>query len=385
MADESLFEKAFILKCENGVEWELPKIELSSEKQHLKDEKVEDLKSALNGLKGSLNDFEIGDWHKHTTYCNPAGLVNKQIRHNFHPELCTQAWCKFHEILCFDQVLPDSALSSKSVAAVHICEAPGAFICSLNHYLKSHHKNVRYKWLACTLNPYYEGNDADSCVADDRLIFRTLEQWCFGPDNTGSIFSESLLEDVLKKAKAFDTVCLVTADGSFNCQKNPAKQELDTSRLKFAELLYGLSILDVDGSFVLKIFTPLEYTSIQLLFILCCTFDSVKIRKPATSKPGNSELYVVAKGYKKMDLDHPLLIALRQLCVEESESTRLGKHSACNICFFHIPTYSINPCKVKIVQFLLKLSVSITLLYIYASPLPMDMHSYITESPLVTM
>ncbi|OWK61685.1 Cap-specific mRNA (nucleoside-2'-O-)-methyltransferase 2 [Lonchura striata] len=54
-------------------------------------------------------------------------------------ELCTQAWCKFHEILCSFSLLPEEALQDGELNSVHLCEAPGAFIASLNHFLKSHH------------------------------------------------------------------------------------------------------------------------------------------------------------------------------------------------------------------------------------------------------
>lgn len=330
---EKVFEKLHVLRDGSSKNWELPTIELGSLKSHLHDKRLNELKNSLNQLKGSLNGYEIGSWHKHTTYCNASGSVNREIRHQFHPELCTQAWCKFHEILCFEELLPERALASRNITAVHLCEAPGGFICSLNHFLKSRYKNVRYKWIACTLNPYYEGNDAESCVADDRLIFHTLDRWCFGSDNTGDIFSKSLLDDMCKSATAMGSVCLVTADGSFNCQNDPAKQELNTARLKFTELMYCLRILSSGGSFVLKIFTPLEYTSVQLLYILSCLFGSVTVRKPATSKPGNSELYVVAKDFEGMNSEHPLLAALHKLCIDDDRSP-LGKILNTTHCHF---------------------------------------------------
>ena len=52
---------------------------------------------------------------------------------------------------------------------------------------------MKYNWVATTLNPYYEGNPLDFCVSDDRLVSYTLDKWCFGDDNTGSIFHEGML------------------------------------------------------------------------------------------------------------------------------------------------------------------------------------------------
>lgn len=57
-------------------------------------------------------------------------------------------------------------------------------------------------------------------------------------------------------------------------------------------------IITLGGTFVLKMFTMFECNSLCRMFMLCCAFDSVHIKKPATSKQGNSEVYVICCGYK---------------------------------------------------------------------------------------
>lgn len=296
---ESLFDRKFDFYNESNC-WKLPSTTLQTKNSftELSRPNLEKLKHELNELKQSLNDYDITKWNKHTRNTNPAGYINEALRCNFHPELCTQAWAKFHELLSFGDIVPDIAISTCKLNAIHVCEAPGAFISSLNHFLRSHIPKVKYKWIACTLNPYYEGNDPESCIGDDRLIFETLNFWCFGRDNTGDILSKAVFDDLHKKASELDGIIhLVTADGSINCQENPENQERDTMSLKYAEIFYALNLLDPGGSFVLKSFTMFEAASTVLLFILCCTFSSVSVRKPATSKPGNSEVYVIARDY----------------------------------------------------------------------------------------
>ena len=39
----------------------------------------------------------------------------------------------------------------------------------------------------------------------------------------------------------------------------------------------------------------------KLLYFLCCFYDNVYINKPLTSRPANSEKYIVCKGFKGID------------------------------------------------------------------------------------
>lgn len=52
------------------------------------------------------------------------------------------------------------------------------------------------------------------------------------------------------------------------------------------------------GHFVIKMFTLFECESVCLLYLLHCVFESINVMKPATSKEGNSEVYVVCREFK---------------------------------------------------------------------------------------
>ena len=62
--------------------------------------------------------------------------------------------------------MPESELKLNSV---HLCEGPGAFVASLNHFLSTHRMDCSWKWKACTLNPYYEGNSFVSLIDQDKV------------------------------------------------------------------------------------------------------------------------------------------------------------------------------------------------------------------------
>ena len=302
-----LFAKNFSYGKPLNNEWQLPDPSEIFTCDHTEFSAFLDLKNSLNEVKNLLSDKKLDEWHEHTAFTNKAGKIISHVRKSVNAELCTQAWCKFHEILCSFPLIPQEAFQNGKLNSLHLCEAPGAFIASLNHYLKSHRFPCDWNWVANTLNPYHEANDNLTMIMDDRLIANTLRCWYFGPDNTGDIMTLKYLTGLQNFISSMGTIHLITADGSFDCQGNPGEQEALVSCLHYCEAVTALMTLGNGGSFVLKMFTLFEHCSINLMYLLNCSFDQVHVFKPATSKAGNSEVYVVCLYYKGRETIYPLL------------------------------------------------------------------------------
>lgn len=195
-AIEFLFNKKFVLKSSEETWAQLPDSSSMFQEPPFILEDMISLKDELNRKKSSLNDMDIDRWHLHTRRAHKAGLVVKHLRESLHAEMCTQAWAKFHEILHSFDLIPETAQTTGKFRSVHLCEAPGAFIASLNHFLKSHHHGLEWDWVASTLNPYYEGHDLAAMLDDDRFVLQTLPHWHFGADGTGDLMSLANLESL---------------------------------------------------------------------------------------------------------------------------------------------------------------------------------------------
>ncbi|XP_056634324.1 cap-specific mRNA (nucleoside-2'-O-)-methyltransferase 2 [Diorhabda sublineata] len=294
---EEDFKKIYFFKNQN--QYFLPNQMFESPKWSIQE--LLSKKDELNRIKGLLSKYKLKVWSKHTANRDRAGFVLKKLAENVKPELLTQAWCKFYEILANFPVVPLCAVDNKKLESLHLCEAPGAFICSLNHYLVLNYPGLSWSWLANTLNPNYEGNELCEMIPDDRFIRHTLKNWIFGEDFTGDLtkpYNHQCLVNHLKNAK----ITLVTADGSVDCMSDPGEQEKLVERLHFCETFTALRILQTGGTFILKIFTMFEESTINILYILNCLFDKVAVFKPCTSKSGNSELYVVSTKFKGFNL-----------------------------------------------------------------------------------
>ncbi|OWF49722.1 cap-specific mRNA (nucleoside-2'-O-)-methyltransferase 2-like [Mizuhopecten yessoensis] len=292
---EKLFQKKFSYSPNsNKSKYAPPSLSIACECGEWLIEETQQMKVNLNAVKDKLSDKDISLWHAHTGQMNLAGTVISELRENFKPELCTQAWCKFYEIVSTFKLID---FGNPEFNSVHLCEAPGAFITSLNHYLISHDYQGTWTWFGNTLNPYYEGNNVSQMIADDRFILHSLPYWDFGADGTGNLMDWDNLQQLAATCQKMAPIHLVTCDGSIDCQDTPGDQEAVVSRLHCSEALAAMTILSPGGSLVLKKFTMFECETVCLLYLLNCAFDQVEVFKPATSKSGNSEVYVIGTGF----------------------------------------------------------------------------------------
>ncbi|XP_029040584.1 cap-specific mRNA (nucleoside-2'-O-)-methyltransferase 2 [Osmia bicornis bicornis] len=322
----NLFKKHFsILSNEH---YSLPEPKAMFKDNLWKVEELQMLKDELNNIKSYLDNYDAMEWQAHTRFRNIAKDVMTRLRIDIEPELLTQAWCKFYEIVSSFPLVPVIHINrnNKYFKSIHLCEAPGAFITSLNHWLKTNIPDIQWNWIATTLNPYYEGNLSSVMIDDDRFIRHTLSHWCFGEDNTGNIMNLKNLDELMKTSEPHHDIFLITADGSIDCTDVPAEQESVLTHLHFCETVAALHLLATGGSFLLKIFTIFECNTVCLIYLLSCCFNHVDIIKPITSKEGNSETYMVCTNFKGPTFISPYLEKLRECYEYGPKQAIFSKH-----------------------------------------------------------
>ena len=90
-------------------------------------------------------------------------------------------------------------------------------------------------------------------------------------------------------------VHFVMADGGFSVEGQENLQEILSKRLYLCQFLCALGILKTGGHFVCKLFDCFTHFSVGLIYLMYLCFDRVTIFKPNTSRPANSERYLVCK------------------------------------------------------------------------------------------
>lgn len=205
-----------------------------------------------------------------------------------------------------------SLLPNEDISFVHIdlCGAPGAFV----EYVQSKRRDQVFS-LVLSLSPPVGLPFDMSRLNDQRTIIYK------GDDDSGDIFScgptlPSCVNTLTKEKSGIDDVpvLLITADGALEPKKGRDNlQECDTLRLIVSEVSTAVQCLHEGGSFVLKVFDIVEISTLQLLYLLSKVFDEFYLFKPMSSRPANSEKYVICKGFRSKSVYTDILSSLEGL------------------------------------------------------------------------
>lgn len=124
-----------------------------------------------------------------------------------------------------------------------------------------------------------------------------------GNDGTGNLYT--MWADFINMLKASQTpeLDLVTADGGFDVgdgeggTDNYNRQEYLSSHLILLECLIGLLSLKPGGNMVIKVFDTFSRFMGDLLYLISLCFSRICLLKPCSSRPANSERYLVCQSY----------------------------------------------------------------------------------------
>jgi hypothetical protein len=93
-------------------------------------------------------------------------------------------------------------------------------------------------------------------------------------------------------------VDLYTSDAGIDVSSNYNNQELMNAKLHFGQMLSGLLSLKTGGTLLVKHYTLFEPQTINLILKTIDLFDGFYAIKPTTSRPVNSEVYLIGIGFK---------------------------------------------------------------------------------------
>jgi 23S rRNA U2552 (ribose-2'-O)-methylase RlmE/FtsJ len=129
---------------------------------------------------------------------------------------------------------------------------------------------------------------------DKRLDYNRFNVF-YGSDGSGDLYNMALeFSDYVIRSTG-EGVDLAMADGGFDVDNRRRKESLSV-RLILSELLVGIRSTKIGGDMVCKLFDTVTKPMIDLIYLTSLAFDTIHIMKPLTSRPTNTERYLIAKG-----------------------------------------------------------------------------------------
>lgn len=240
-------------------------------------------------------------WELAKKMANPYEVIYTQDDSHFHPSLCiykplSRSFYKMIEILQVLQFFTRLPKQTQKIRSAHVAEGPGGFIEAFIELGEKERRHIQSSH-AITLKP------TDSHTPGWRRATHFLQRHkevCleYGVDSTGDIYQKGNQESFIKAAGGGKGVHFFSADGGFDFSLDYSLQEKKIYHLLVCSSLIGLQVLLQGGSFVLKVFDiQSEHTQILIGLISSC-FREWCLYKPSTSRPCNSERYLLCRDYR---------------------------------------------------------------------------------------
>lgn len=187
---------------------------------------------------------------------------------------------------------------------VDLCGAPGGFSEYIVHQCRASGIRVCRGFGMSLLGANEHGNGARwklSSARSEDNGFSLDYQVCKGSDGTGDIYQWHNVEDLNRQihgAIGTNKVDLVLADGGFDAQRDFEEQEALTQKIVVCQAAAAMSLLQPNGTLVLKMFGFQTSVIRAVMRHLFMAFDQLTIVKPISSRPASAERYAVFVGFR---------------------------------------------------------------------------------------
>lgn len=177
-------------------------------------------------------------------------------------------------------------IDSGPINAIFLAEGPGGFAEALIKYRSDASGKADDKYYGISLKATNK-NIPDWKYQDQIFI-------CYGSDNTGDLYKKHNLDYLNKNLPKMH---FITADGGFDFSYDFNAQEESSIHLILCEIYAALTMQLDGGSFILKIYDIFHDYTIKLITLLKSFYKNIYIVKPLTSRPANSEKYLICMGF----------------------------------------------------------------------------------------
>lgn len=315
--------------------------------------------SELNIYRNKIDKIDPDVWKKIRWYINNFDFLVKD-------PIINRAFYKYWEIVNTFEIFNNYNTSD---LIFHCAEAPGGFIQGSNILLqldnykecvkinksvidddgfievkKKKKQQKKYKIYTISLNKDLLKYRNYNLPSYNKRIINNNVCILYGKDNTGDINNLDNVHYI--KNLINDGFFLITADGGFDEGNDFNNKEQLHYYLILNEIYSAIYLQKQGGNFILKVFDIFTKTSINLFYLLSLLYENVFIYKPKTSRPTNSEKYIICKNFKcSTEILNHVLLVLENL----SQKLKYQKYKYSSFTLFDTisPEFLNNICNVN--------------------------------------
>lgn len=286
------------------------KLVLCISPSHIDKEETQDIFDVLKANKQvydvvTHHKNKITEYHRNKTWDRFKKLSNEYELIFTSPNTCSnvskynpvsRSFFKLWEILNdFHQTIFRQH-ENHSIRTLFLAEGPGGFAEAFIKYRQEHSRselsNDEYYGMTLKAN-------SNKTIPDWKIHKECMQKIniSFGADNTGNLYNVDNI-DYLESKLGAQSIDFITADGGFDFSADFNGQEETSLRLILCEILAALKLQGNNGAFVLKVFDMFQENTLKAIQILSECYETTYIIKPLTSRPANSEKYILCTGFK---------------------------------------------------------------------------------------
>ena len=273
------------------------------------------LKDTINEAKAKLDEIPDNLFYTITNSLDMYATLRTLVQKTYNMEHATNAALKMYEMLNEFALLMMGTSCMPSVNVFCNAELPGAFIIAINHFMRTKCISSEFDWLGSSYLPEDALKAGNSTILDDKykIYEKNRLHWLMGPapnampegeapitgDVTDPTVINALGNAVHRRFALNDGAHLYTSDVGIEIQKEDLnRQEELTAFINYGQIVAGLLSLALGGTLITKQYTFYTPFNRSLIAIVASLFEETYITKPKTSRPTNSEIYLVGKGFK---------------------------------------------------------------------------------------
>ena len=233
-------------------------------------------------------------WDKTKKYSNIYELVyipnktNRKHSISYYRPL-SRSYFKLWEIIHdFDLIK-----STTKITVICLAEGPGGFMEAIINFRNNPEDSINGITLK-SLN-----KDIPGWIKSKTFLKKHNINITYGSDGTGNLYNIDNIRHLKQFIKG--GVDFITADGGFDFSIDFNNQEELSYRIILCEIVSALYLLKNGGDFVCKLFDIHSLVTIKFIYLLSRYFEEIFITKPYTSRPANSEKYLVCKGFRGIE------------------------------------------------------------------------------------